>query len=157
VAGDYTIVLMITMRSGPVCTRVELPEVVDNRGRLMFAEVGAHVPFDIRRVFAIYGVPAGQERGAHAHRRTHQFIIMLSGSCIVEFEDGTMAGVESLDSPTQGLHVPQLVWIKLRDFSSAAVCLVLTSELYDAADYIRDLDEFKRVVCREAPPGRWTA
>ena len=83
----------------------------------MFAEVDRHVPFSVRRVFAIYGVPMGQERGAHAHRRTHQFVIMLSGSCAVDFNDGTNIGTEFLNTPTQGLHVPPLVWIKLRDFS----------------------------------------
>jgi hypothetical protein len=71
---------------------------------------------------------------------------MLSGSCAVDFDDGTNTGTEFLSAPTQGLHVPPLVWIKLRDFSSTSICLVLASELYDAADYIRELDEFKRLV-----------
>jgi hypothetical protein len=144
---------MEAMPKRPVCVRVELPEIADDRGRLMFAEVDRHVPFSVRRVFAIYGVPVGQERGAHAHRRTHQFVIMLSGSCAVDFDDGTNIGTEFLSTPTQALHVPPLVWIKLRDFSSTSICLVLASELYDAADYIRELGEFKRLVQAERGTG----
>ena len=136
------------MHRTPPCTRVDLPEIVDERGRLVFAEIDHHIPFGVRRIFAIYGVSAGQGRGNHAHRRNHQFIVMLSGSCTVDFDDGKHTGTERLEGPTQGLHVPPLVWIRLKDFSPGAVCLVLASELYDAADYIRDLDEFKQLAER---------
>jgi hypothetical protein len=112
----------------------------------MFAEDERHIPFRIRRVFAIYQVPAGQMRGAHAHRTSHQFILMLAGGSTISIDEGRGIYEERLDCPTQGLYVPPLVWIELRDFTSDAVCLVLTSEHFDEADYIRDRAEFLRLV-----------
>jgi mannose-6-phosphate isomerase-like protein (cupin superfamily) len=133
------------MERGPSCSRVILPELVDERGRLMFAETGRHIPFEVQRVFAIYGVAANQSRGCHAHRRTHQFFIMLSGECTITFDNGLLTGHERLVGPTRGFHVPPLVWIVLSQFSAESVCLVLASELYDPTDYIRDFEEFKRI------------
>jgi hypothetical protein len=128
------------------CRRITLPETADLRGRLMFAEDERHIPFRVRRVFAIYQVPAGQPRGAHAHRTCHQFIVMLAGGSTVSIDEGADTCEERLDRPTQGLYVPPLVWIELRDFTPDAVCLVLTSEHFDEADYIRDRVEFQRLV-----------
>lgn len=139
---------MASTRKNPICKRVDLPESVDERGRLMFAEADRHIPFAVRRIFAIYGVAPGQERAAHAHRTNHQFIVMLSGGCTVAFDDGENAGSERLDDPTQGLHVPPLIWITLKDFTPGAVCLVLASEFYDPAEYIRDRAEFKELSAR---------
>jgi len=112
----------------------------------MFAEEDRHIPFLVRRVFAIYQVPAEQTRGAHAHRTCHQFILMLAGGSTISIDEGTETCEERLDHPTQGLYVPPLVWIELRDFTPDAVCLVLTSEHFDEADYIRDRIEFQRLV-----------
>jgi hypothetical protein len=127
------------------CKRVTLPETADLRGRLMFAEEERHIPFRVRRVFAIYQVPAGQTRGAHAHRTCHQFILMLAGGSTISIDEGAKTCEERLDRPTQGLYVPPLVWIELRDFTPDAVCLVLTSEHFDQADYVRDRVEFERL------------
>jgi len=127
------------------CRRVTLPETADLRGRLMFAEEDRHIPFLVRRVFAIYQVPAEQTRGAHAHRTCHQFIVMLAGGSTISIDEGTETCEERLDHPTQGLYVPPLVWIELRDFTPDAVCLVLTSEHFDQADYVRDRVEFERL------------
>jgi hypothetical protein len=128
------------------CKRVTLPETADLRGRLMFAEDERHIPFRVRRIFAIYQVPAGQTRGAHAHRTYHQFIVMLAGGSTILIDEGAETCEDRLDRPTQGLYVPPLVWIELRDFTPDAVCLVLTSEHFDEADYIRDRVEFQRLV-----------
>ena len=128
------------------CKRVTLPETADLRGRLMFAEDERHIPFRVRRVFAIYQVPAGQTRGAHAHRTCHQFILMLAGGSTISIDEGAKTCEERLDRPTQGLYVPPLVWIELRDFTPDAVCLVLTSEHFDETDYVRDRVEFQRLV-----------
>ena len=111
----------------------------------MFAEEARHIPFLVRRVFAIYQVPAGQTRGAHAHRTCHQFILMLAGGSTISIDEGAETCEERLDRPTQGLYVPPLVWIELRDFTPDAVCLVLTSEHFDQADYVRDRVEFERL------------
>jgi hypothetical protein len=129
----------------PVCKMVDLPEIIDERGRLIFAEVNRHIPFEVRRIFSIYEVVPGQKRAGHAHRTTHQFITMLSGACTIVFDDGKEAQTERLASPRQGLYVPPLIWITLMDFTPGAVCLVLASELYDAAEYIRDHAEFLRL------------
>ena len=128
------------------CKRVMLPEIADQRGRLMFAEDDRHIPFKVRRIFSIYNVPARQTRGAHAHRTQHQFVIMLAGGCTILIDEKAETEVQRLDRPTEGLHVPPLVWIELRDFTPDAVCLVLTSAHFDEADYIRDHAEFQRLV-----------
>src|SRR5262249_15451610 len=122
-----------------------LPEFTDDRGRLMFAEEARHIPFPVKRIFAIYGTPPGKARGDHAHRVQHQFVIMLAGGCtlIVCEEKGKYE--ERLESPVRGLYVPPLVWLELKDFSAGAVCLVLTSDRYDESDYIRDYAEFRQL------------
>jgi hypothetical protein len=125
--------------------KIVLPEVVDARGRLMFAEDGKHIPFTVRRLFAIYGIAPGATRGGHAHRLQHQFLIMLSGRCELDIDTGLERVAEPLESPTQGLYVAPRVWVELKDFSAGSVCLVLTSDHYDEADYIRDYGEFKRL------------
>jgi dTDP-4-dehydrorhamnose 3,5-epimerase-like enzyme len=132
------------------CRRVELPEIVDQRGGLTFAEADLHVPFGIRRMFAIYSVPPGTHRGGHAHRRQHQFIIMMNGAATVSVDEGADVVDVRLEHPTQGLYVPPMVWIDLRDFTPGTVCLVLTSDYFDEADYIRDYAEFRRTI----PKGR---
>jgi hypothetical protein len=111
----------------------------------MVAECGSHVPFEIKRIFAIYDVPPGEARGAHAHRVQHQFIIMLTGACRITVDDGASQTEDDLTSPKEGLHIPPLVWIELKAFSPDSVCLVLASGLFDADDYVRDYAEFKRL------------
>jgi hypothetical protein len=128
--------------------KIMLPEIVDERGRLMFGEEGRHIPFAIKRIFAIYDLRAGAKRGGHAHRRQEQFIIMLSGECRIAIKDGNNQREELLSGPTMGLHVPPATWIELSGFSPGAVCLVLTSGAYDEADYIREFVEFQNLVRR---------
>jgi hypothetical protein len=98
---------------------VVLPEIIDERGRLIFAEVNRHIPFEVRRIFSIYEVVLGQKRAGHAHRTNHQFITTLSGTIV--FDDGKEAQTERLASPRQGLYVPLLIWITLMDFTSRAI------------------------------------
>jgi hypothetical protein len=128
------------------CRRVELPEIVDQRGGLTFAEDDRHIPFAIKRIFAIYDVPAAIRRGGHAHRQQHQFIIMLNGASSVAVDEGHGAETVRLQRPTEGLYVPPMVWLELGDFTPGAVCLVLTSAHFDEADYIRDATEFRRTL-----------
>jgi hypothetical protein len=127
------------------CSLVTLSSVADARGRLVLAEDARHVPFPIRRIFAIDGVPAGQSRGAHAHRAQHQFVMMLAGACTISMETDLESGDVRLEQPTAGLHVPPMVWIELKEFTPCSVCLVLASDLFDEQDYIRDYAEFKRL------------
>lgn len=102
------------------------------------------IPFAIRRVFYIYDIPGGESRGAHAHKTCHQFLVAASGSFEVALDDGTNKRIVFLNRPFLGLHIPPGIWAAEQEFSSGAVCLVLASEIYDEADYIRDYEEFLR-------------
>lgn len=125
---------------------IELPKISDPRGNLTFVEGGHHVPFDVRRVFYIYDVPAGTDRGAHAHRALHQFLVCLSGSFDVALDDGHARRTVHLNRPWQGLHVPPMVWASEVNFDPGSVCLVLASDVYDESDYFRDYDAFLAAV-----------
>ena len=124
------------------CELVSLPKVTDPRGNLTFIEGGRHLPFDIRRVFYLYDVPTGSDRGAHAHRALHQFLVCLSGSFDVALDDGRQQRTVHLNRPWTGLHVPPMIWASEINFDPGSVCLVLASDRYDEADYIRDYDCF---------------
>ncbi|MEJ2632698.1 MAG: FdtA/QdtA family cupin domain-containing protein [Acidihalobacter sp.] len=128
------------------CRIIELPKVCDQRGNLTFVEGGNHVPFEIRRVYYLYDVPGGAERGAHAHRNLSQFIVAMSGSFDVVLNDGFESKRFHLNRSYFGLYVCPLMWRYLDNFSSGAVCMVLASEHYDEADYIRDYDTFSATV-----------
>ena len=128
------------------CRLLHLPRVHDPRGNLTFVEGGRHVPFDIQRVYYLYDVPGGAERGGHAHRRLHQVIIALSGSFDVVLDDGSNRVRYHLNRSYTGLYVCPMIWRELDNFSSGSVCLVLASEPYDEADYLRDFDEFRAAV-----------
>jgi hypothetical protein len=125
--------------------RIALPEVVDDRGHLMFAEEPRHIPFLVKRIFAIYDVPPNVARGGHAHRVQEQFLVMMNGGCLVVVDDGVHRSEHALKQRTEGLYVPAGVWLVLSSFDAAAVCLVLSSGRYEEADYIRDYEEFRAV------------
>jgi hypothetical protein len=124
------------------CRTVEFPKVTDPRGNLTFVEGGREVPFDIQRVYWIYGVPGGERRGGHAYGRLHEMIIALSGSFEVRLDDGSRRKTYTLSRGYRGLYVPNMIWRELESFSTNAVCLILASEPYDEGDYIRDHEEF---------------
>ncbi len=121
---------------------VALPKIADPRGSLTVAEALDAVPFDIKRVYWLYDVPGGGSRGGHAHRRLRQMLVAVSGAFHVTLDNGFERKTVLLNHPYQGLLVERGVWRTLDDFSSGAVCLVLASEHYDAADYMEDYDEF---------------
>lgn len=124
------------------CKIVDLPKIADPRGNLTFVEGGSHVPFDIQRVYYLYDVPGGAERGGHAHKGLHQLIIAMSGSFDVVIDDGREKKRYHLNRSYNGLYVCPMIWRELDNFSSGSVCMVLASNLYDEADYYRDYDEF---------------
>lgn len=128
------------------CNLIKLPKITDARGNLSFIEGGIHIPFDIKRVFYLYDVPTGENRGAHAHRQLHQFLICLSGSFDVELDDGENVKIVHLNRPWTGLHIPPMVWAAEVNFDPHSVCLVLASAHFDENDYIRNYDEFLKVV-----------
>lgn len=120
------------------CRIIVLPKISDPRGNLTFIEGDAHIPFDIKRVYYLYDVPGGTERGAHAHRNLHQFIVAMSGSFDVVLSDGQEEKRFHLNRSHFGLYVCPMMWRYLDNFSSGAVCMVLASAKYDEHDYIRD-------------------
>jgi hypothetical protein len=126
------------------CRLIDLPRIQDVRGNLTFIEGGSHVHFDIRRVYYLYDVPGGSERGGHAHKGLHQLIIAMSGSFDVLLDDGDSKKRFHLCRSYYGLYVCPMIWRELDNFSSGSVCLVLASNLYDEADYYRNYEDFLR-------------
>lgn len=132
------------------CSIIELDKHhSDRKGNLTVVQNGGTVdsptgtlPFDVKRVYYLYDVPGGEERGAHAHRDLSQLIIAASGSFTVTLDDGKCKRTFFLNRPYQGLYVKPGMWRDLGDFSSGAVCMVLASDVYLAEDYIRDYDDF---------------
>jgi UDP-2-acetamido-3-amino-2,3-dideoxy-glucuronate N-acetyltransferase len=129
---------------------IELPEVVDLRGKLTFGETGAGLPFLPKRYYFVHAVPGPEVRGEHAHRHLEQLLICVHGACSVIVGDGTQREEVRLSRPTLALHLTRMVWGIQYRFTADAVLLVLASETYDAHDYIRDYDEFLHLVRSEA-------
>jgi dTDP-4-dehydrorhamnose 3,5-epimerase-like enzyme len=124
------------------CKIIDLPRINDRRGNLTFVEADVHVPFDIRRVYYLYDVPGGAERGGHAHKALRQLIIAMSGSFDIHLDDGNSKRTYHMNRSYFGLYVPTMTWREIDNFSSGAVCMVLASERYEEADYYRDYNEF---------------
>lgn len=124
------------------CKIIDLPKITDPRGNLTFVEGSHHIPFDIRRVYYLYDVPGGAERGGHAHIALHQLIIAMSGSFDVVLDDGQKKQRFHLNRSYFGLYVCPMVWRELDNFSSGSVCMVLASNIYEESDYYRDYKEF---------------
>jgi len=118
----------------------------DDRGSLVALEQGKEIPFEIKRVYYIFGTKAGVARGFHAHKALKQVAVCVSGSCRFVLDDGKCREAVVLDSPNQGLLIEHMIWREMYDFSEDCVLLVLASEHYDEADYIRDYDGFINVV-----------
>lgn len=130
------------MNSIEDCKIIQLPKISDPRGNLSFIEGGQHIPFEIKRVYYLYDVPGGSDRGSHAHKNLHQFIVAMSGSFDVVLDDGKEKKRFHLNRSYYGLYVCPMMWRDLDNFSSGAVCMVLASDYYDEADYIRNYDQF---------------
>ena len=126
------------------CRILTLPKISDPRGNLTFVEGGNHIPFDIQRVYYLYDVPGGAERGGHAHKALHQLIIAMSGSFDVVLNDGANTRRVHLSRSYSGLYVCPMIWRELDNFSSGSVCMVLASNKYDEQDYYRDFGDFMR-------------
>lgn len=124
------------------CKIIELPKISDPRGNLTFVEAGNHISFQIQRVYYLYDVPGGAERGGHAHKQLQQLIIAMSGSFDVVLDDGKDKKRFHLNRSYYGLYIPMMIWRELDNFSSGSVCMVLASNLYDEEDYYRDYNEY---------------
>ncbi len=124
------------------CTVIEMSKHTRPNGNLTVVENGDTVPFDIRRVYYLYDVPGGEMRGGHAHHDLYQLIVAASGSFDVVLDDSVSCRTVSLNRPYHGLLVVPGIWRELENFSSGAVCLVLASEHYSEADYVREYPDF---------------
>jgi dTDP-4-dehydrorhamnose 3,5-epimerase-like enzyme len=125
------------------CNVVELTKIHNPAGNITIIQNGSHQPFDIKRVYYLYDVPGGSERGGHAHKALYQLIVAASGSFDVIIDDGGNKKIIQLNRPNYGLLVVPGIWREIVNFSSGAICLVLASEKYMEEDYIRIYSEFK--------------
>lgn len=132
---------MMALEPGAI---VQLPRIGDERGNLSFVEGERHLPFAVERVYWIYDVPGGEARGGHAHRSFDEFLIALSGSFDVKLDDGAHAWTVSLNRSYYGVFVPRMIWRRLDNFSTNAVCLVLASAPFDESQYVREYETFRR-------------
>ena len=129
---------------------INFPVIPDQRGNLAFIEERRHVPIDIARVFYLYDVPPGSERGGHAHRELSQVLIAASGSLEVHLDNGVDRETVTLNRPDFGVLMGPRVWQTMDHFTSGTVCLVLASMPFEEADYIRDYNAFRKLVARDA-------
>ena len=123
------------------CKIVFIPKIVDPRGNLSVIENDV-IPFDIKRVYYLYDVPSGAERGGHSHREQYEFLVALSGSFDVILNDGNHQKTVTLNKPFEGLLITNGIWRELKNFSSGAVCLVIASDVFLEEDYIREFEDF---------------
>ena len=124
------------------CKIIEFPEQTDDRGALSFAEGAHHIPFQIERVFWIYGVPQGKTRGGHSHSESAEVVVPVSGGFNMMVSDGSLETIVRMDSPRKGILIPPGVWCDLRDFEPCTVCVVFASHPYNASGYINDYSEY---------------
>lgn len=125
------------------CRVIDLPHKQDERGGLSFIEGRVQIPFAIERIFYMYDIPQNQIRGAHAHRELQQFLICAHGSFTVEVDDGKSKMEFKINRPSQGIYIPAGIWTVVKNLSVGAVCLVLASQRFNEADYVRDYQAFK--------------
>ncbi len=131
------------------CSVIDLGKISFDEGNLTIVEKRKDFPFDVKRVFYIYDIAGGESRGAHAHKKCHQFLIAASGSFEISLDDGKFKRQVFLNRPNLGLHIPPGIWAAEMNFSSGAICLVLTSHTYDESDYIRDYDDYLKYIKNE--------
>ena len=127
------------------CSLIELPKIKNRAGNITAIENNINIPFGVSRVFYLYDIPGGEDRGAHAHKECHQFLVAASGSFEVQLDDGNEKKTVMLNQPFKGLHIPPGIWASEINFSSGAICLVLASNKYDEKDYIRNYNEFLKI------------
>jgi len=127
---------------------IYLPKILDPRGNLSFIEEDTHLPFKVRRVYWIYDVPGGEHRGGHAFKNTEELIVALSGSFDLVLNDGIKEYKYSLNRSYYGVLIPKMIWRLLENFSTNSLALIIASTDYSENDYIRDFEEYKKLLPR---------
>jgi hypothetical protein len=127
------------------CPILELPKIHNRAGNISALNNNIDISFDVKRVYYLYDIPGGEDRGGHAHRALYQLIVAASGSFDVMIDDGKQTKKITLNRPNFGLYMVPGIWRELTNFSSGAICLVLASTLYSEEDYLRDYDTFKKI------------
>lgn len=125
------------------CVILPLNKIHNRAGNITIVEGNKNVPFDVKRIYYLYDIPGGEDRGGHAHKELQQLIIAASGSFDVMLDDGINKKIVTLNRPNYGLLVVPGIWRELMEFSSGAICMVLASEIYKENDYLRDYNSFK--------------
>jgi len=120
---------------------IDFPVVEDTRGNLAFIQEGV-IPYNLKRIYYLYDVPSGAERGGHSHIKQHEILIAISGSFDVILDDGEHRQTFSLNRPNKGLHIVNGIWRELQNFSSGSVCLVISDDVFSEEDYIREYSDF---------------
>lgn len=128
------------------CHLVDLPKIEDGRGTLTFIENSRHIPFDVARVYYLYDVPGGAQRGGHAHKEMRQLIVAISGSFDVILRYGQEEQRVHLNRSYHGLYICPMIWRELDNFSTGSVCLVLASTHYDESDYLRNYQDYLKAL-----------
>lgn len=128
------------------CNLIEFPAIKNRAGNITPVHTGENIPFRMERVFFIYDIPSGETRGGHAHKTCHQILIATSGSFDVELDDGTNKRTVTLNRPMVGLYLPPRIWAVEKNYSSGATCLVIASESYTEAEYMRNYSDFKKYI-----------
>ena len=127
------------------CKLINLPRMYDQRGSLTYIYNGVQIPFGIQRTFFTYDVPGGEDRGAHAHQETEQFLVSAMGAFDVRIDDGKNSDVIRLERAFYGLYIPTMIWAEQLKFSSGGICLVMASLPYEEKEYIRDYHDFLKL------------
>ena len=137
----------MTLKNNTVfdCSIIDMSKINATTGNITVLENGVNVPFDVKRIYYLYDVPSGEERGGHAHYELEQYIIAASGSFDVILDDGVNRRSISLNRPNLALHIVPGLWRSLDNFSSGSICMVLASHVYDESDYIREYSQFKKL------------
>ena len=125
--------------------KISIPKIEDYRGNIAVIENNV-LPFEVKRVYYLYDIPSTAARGGHAHRKQSEFLIAISGSFDLVLNDGETTQTITLNKPDQGILIPTNIWRELENFSSGAVCLVLASDSFDEADYIRNFDDYTKYI-----------
>jgi oxalate decarboxylase/phosphoglucose isomerase-like protein (cupin superfamily) len=124
---------------------IDFPKIIDERGNLSYFESNSKIPFEIKRAYWIYDVPGGEIRGEHAYRELEEVIIALSGSFDVILNDGEREYKFTLNRSYLGLFIPKLMWRRIENFSTNSLALIVSNNIYNPEDYIRDYEEFEKI------------